>query len=160
MKAANTDILCFVHQDVFLPPSFESDLEKSLESLQNVNWGVLGPAGRNEAGFFGHIVDRGMPWGSSVGLPTQVQTLDELMLIIRKDTFQFDEKMPNYHLFGSDLCLQSSTSGKKNFAIDTLCYHNSNHGYVLPEEFHLGVSYLRKKWVNQLPIYSTCMVIR
>jgi hypothetical protein len=160
MKSATGDILCFVHQDVFLPPFFEGSLLESLKALENEDWGVIGPAGRTATGYLGHIVDRGMPWGSPHGLPTEVQTLDELMLIIKKDTFKFDDNMPNYHLFGTDLCLQSSESGKKNFAINTLCHHNSNHGYTLPKEFYLGAHYLANKWKHRLPIYTTCIIIK
>ena len=160
MKAATGDVLCFVHQDVFLPPSFESDLNRSLECLKDQDWGVLGPAGQSPLGCLGHIVDRGTPWGSPVGLPAQTQTLDELLLIIKKDTFKFDESMPNYHLFGADLCMQANEAGKQCFAIDTLCYHNSINGSVLPGDFHEGVEYMARKWAHKLPIYTTCTLIK
>jgi Glycosyltransferase like family len=165
-RQAEGDYLIFVHQDVYLPESFEKDLLTTLTRLQAgykygiaVDWGVLGVAGKLGDRYLGHLLDRGNPWGSPQGLPAEVQTLDELLLILKRDTFQFDEGLPNHHLFGADICMQAREAGKWVLAIDAYCEHNSTlRGH--PAGIELGMEYMRKKWQHRLPIHTTCVTIR
>lgn len=163
IRTANYDILIFVHQDVFLPSNFFDSLDASIKRLNTVNWGVLGPAGRDEAGRMqGSIMDRGSVWGNAFNLHAPVQTLDELCLVIKKDTFRhisFDEKIENQHLFGTDICLHAEDAGFQNFAVLAFCNHNSSQDYTLPISFETTSSYIKEKWRDKLPIYSTCQVI-
>lgn len=159
MKQTKDDILCFVHQDVFLPVKFMDDLTLSIEKLKDKDWGVLGVAGKLNDQYIGYIKDRGRPWGTPSGLPKEVQTLDELLLVIKKDTFQFDENIPTAHLYGADICMQAIEAGKKVFAIDAYCCHNSIHGYKLPLEFDSAAKYIKQKWMKRLPIHTTCTSI-
>lgn len=158
-KRAKGDILIFVHQDVFLPDNFEADLLWSLTALKGKDWGVLGVAGKKEDQYLGHILDRGSRWGTAEGLPAEVQTLDELLIIVRRNSFQFDEAIPTHHLFGADICLQALDAGKSVWAIDAFCHHNSTQTLELPEEFQLSVDYVKKKWQHRLPIHTTCCSI-
>ncbi len=158
MEQSESDYLIFVHQDVYLPDSFEDDLFNALIDLNDVDWGVLGVAGKLGDKYLGHILDRGNPWGSPQGLPAEVQTLDELLLILKRDTFHFDESLPNHHMFGADVCLQAREEGKKVLAIDAYCEHNSAlRGH--PAGIELGMEYMRKKWQHRLPIHTTCVTI-
>lgn len=163
IEVATSDILIFVHQDVYFPRIFFDQLKKSLDKLSTTCWGVLGPAGRNRLGDMkGHILDRGHMWGSCVDLPAPVQTLDELCLIVHRETFEyihFDEMITNQHLFGTDLCLQAEKSKFENFAIQAFCNHNSSQDYTVPKEFGETMRYIKSKWRDKLPIYSTCQVL-
>jgi hypothetical protein len=155
---ADGDILIFVHQDVFLPITFEKSLLESLDLLSTTSWGVIGPAGQAWDGGKGKILDRGITWGQDLVLPTVVNTLDELMLIVRKDTFYhslyFDENIPNHHLIGADLCMQAISSGKRNFAINAYCAHRSKTRGFDPA-FLDAAEYIMNKWPHFLPIHST-----
>lgn len=165
VREAKTPYLIFVHQDVYLPSSFIDNLTWQISQLDRAghNWAILGPAGRNGLGSYkGYILDRTREWGTRKGLPEQVQTLDELCLITKREIFDkisFDEAIPNQHLFGSDICMQALELGFSNWAIDAVCYHNSNSGYDLPTEFWSVADYLKSKWKHRLPINSTCAII-
>jgi hypothetical protein len=98
-------------------------------------------------------------WGSPDNLPSPVNTLDELLIIIKKNSFIFDEKIPNHHLFTTDLCLQAEEQGKKNYAILAFCHHNSKTN-ELPENYEESKNYIRNKWQHKLPIYTTCSIIK
>ncbi len=166
--ATNADIVIYVHHDVYLPPLFEKNLLTSLSRVERIdpNWGVLGIAGAtadvsNKDGIrlYGHLLDRGQPLGNHRGLPREVDTLDEVMLITRGD-LKFDENIPSTHFYGVDICLQARLQGRKSYAIDAYCHHNSGFvNEVWPEGFLLAKDYIRKKYEHLLPIPTTCTII-
>jgi hypothetical protein len=93
-------------------------------------------------------------------LPIRVQSLDEIVLVIRKSTgLRFDPMLPNFHLYGTDICLESNKRGFENYAISNYCVHNSLPVYELPIEFWQCAEYLRIKWRRELPIKSCCTTI-
>jgi hypothetical protein len=161
IKKVNSDFIVCVHQDVYLPPNWENDLFRALSILENVNWGVLGIAGvrliNNEIILKGHVLDRGIELGSSENLPATVDTLDELLLVLRrKNHIKFDEKIPSAHYYGGDICLTAKQKGLLCFAIDAYCHHNSSLvGSNVPPEFFLAREYMRKKWKRRLPFATT-----
>lgn len=162
VSIASEEILIFIHQDVFLPESFFSELESSMALLKDENWGIIGPIGaRIENGttlVIGDMVDRGNRIGKSDSLPEEIQTLDEMMLIAKKEDAIFDESIPTtHHMHGMDICMNSISRGKKNFAIKAFCYHNSSSGYYLPPEFFEACEYTKQKWKEYLPVATTCV---
>lgn len=164
MKETKGKIICFLHQDVFLPNDWENNLLLSLKKLEKIDkdWGVLGVAGvipnnYNGKQYVGHLLDRGSEWGSYAGLPMKVQTLDELLLIIKNDnSLKFDENIPTNHLYGADICMQAQAIGKNCYSINAYCHHNSAT-QTLPENFHPAAEYFYKKWSSSLPIFTTCV---
>ena len=168
IKILRKEILVFAHQDIYLPWNWLAQLERALEKLQNVDWGVLGVAG---ASFFhntiqhaGHIRDRDVEWNMTnpIDLPKQVQTIDELLLIIKNDgSLVFDEEIPSCDFYGADICLQSKRQGKKNYVIDAYLHHNSlrRRDVPLPEKFHASREYMMKKWKDLLPVATTCTIL-
>lgn len=161
LPQAAGDILIFVHQDVFLPITFEDELRHALIDLNGVEWGVIGPAGQSATGGYGYVLDRGHPWGQNLRLPIEVDTLDELMLIVPrgKFEFQFDEAMPNHHLIGTDLCMQARAQHKSRWAILAYCAHNSKTRGIDPA-FWDAADYVMRKWPQFLPIYATVADLR
>jgi hypothetical protein len=159
MPQAEGDVLIFLHQDVYLPDRFEMELNQSVKELGSVAWGVLGPAGQSATGGYGHVLDRGQAWGKHDRLPMSVDTLDELMLIIRRDTLKFDERMPTHHLIGTDLCLQARAAGLGVYAIRAYCHHNSKTT-IADESLWLSADYIMRKWPQYLPIYATVADLR
>jgi hypothetical protein len=156
-----SDLTCYVHHDVFLPSSFESDLIKSLDRLPG-DWGVIGVAGvrliKGKKQNQGYILDRGNDWGSMWNLPAEVDTLDEMLLITRGD-FVFDEQFP-LDFYGADICIQAKAQGKKCYAISAYCEHNSTRKFgERTTSFYESQEKFREKWKNYLPIATTCALV-
>ena len=74
----------------------------------------------------GWVVDRGRQLRDGLELPAQVATLDELLLVVRRDAgLRFDPTL-GFHLYGADICLQAREQGLAVVAIAALCHHNSS----------------------------------
>jgi hypothetical protein len=158
------EYLVCLHQDVFLPDAWEDQVLASLRQLAGRPWGVLGVAGIRLMGrqrvLVGHILDQGRPFGSSENLPAIVDTLDELLLIVRNDgKLLFDEEIPATHLYGADICLQASSQGMGCYAINAYCHHNSINSNPDTPEFRLAAKYMQEKWKKRLPILTTCTLL-
>jgi hypothetical protein len=158
---AQDHIVIYVHHDVYLPESFEKDLEKALERVPE-DWGVLGVAGIKlvDGNKFirGYILDRGKEWGNRWKLPDEVDTLDEMLLITRGDLV-FDEQLPQ-DFYGADICMQARQQGKKCYAISAYCEHNSTRkmGERTPSFFESQEKF-KNKWKDFLPIATTCAMV-
>lgn len=157
-----SDLIAYVHHDVYLPPTFIGQLISSLNKLPP-HWGVVGVAGvrliDGQKKAVGHVLDRGRPWGSPVGLPAEVDTLDELLLITTGD-FRFDEQF-SQDFYGADLCLQAREQGRKCYAIAAYCQHNSGRAPgARTQSFFESQDKFREKWKSQLPIATTCSLVR
>jgi hypothetical protein len=161
---AENDLLVFVHQDVILTDFWLSQLERALSHLEtsDPNWGVVGSYGVSRCGVgHGWVCSPGPGLiGKPFDCPEPVQTLDELVLVFRKSSgLRFDEDLPHFHLYGTDICMTASKLDRKCYAIPALCVHNTDHYLVLPDEFYVCCRYVRKKWKNSLPIYTSCISI-
>jgi hypothetical protein len=162
---AEKDILIFVHQDIYLPDTWFADLKRCLAFLESsrANWGVLGCFGsRKDAyGGLGRVYTRGLGrHGRQITQPEPIDTLDEIVLIIRKSSgLRFDPGLPHFHLYGPDICLIARDKGMVNYAFQGFCVHNTNQLLSLPKEFYPCYRYIRRKWFRYLPIYTSCMTI-
>jgi len=162
-RSAN-QMMVFIHQDMYLPEKWLCDLQAALERLQadDPNWGVLGCSGKTRDN-----EDRGYVYSHGVGIvgqpfesPQPVQTLDEIILIFRKSSgLQFDEALPSFHMYGSDICLTAASRGMKSYAISAFCIHNTQWAPVLPQEFYDCYRCLKNKWKESLPICTTCIQV-
>jgi len=80
------------------------------------------------------------------------------VLILRKSSgLRFDESLPHFHFYGTDICLQASKRGMKSYAISAFCIHNTNEPLVLPTEFYQCCEHIRSTWRACLPIQTTCI---
>lgn len=162
---SKTDILVFVHQDVFLPAGWDTQLEASLAQLSkhDPEWAVAGAWGVHPTGQrFGHLfcVGLGQKLGGDFVAGQQVRTLDEVLLIVRKSSgVHFDEALEGYHFYGTDICLEAEKLGKKCYAISAFCIHNTNGYSLLPWDFWKTYFWLRRKWKRRLPIITPCTEI-
>jgi glycosyltransferase involved in cell wall biosynthesis len=150
---ARGEYIIFVHQDVFLHDGFFKQLEDAIKKVGD--FGVMGVAGRHGEEYVGHLMDRGIEWGSVSGLPIEVESLDELMLVTKNPPLAFDERIPHYHLFGTDLCCQYRDWGMKNYAVVADCSHNSSTPRAIPDSYWFSYQYMRGKWGKYLPIHTT-----
>jgi hypothetical protein len=162
---ANNDIIIFVHQDIYLPDTWFGDLNRCVTLLEEAGtrWGVLGCFGsRKDAdGGLGRVYTSGRGrHGREIDKPEPIDTLDEIVLVLRKSSgLRFDAALPHFHLYGPDICLTSRQRGLVNFAFQGFCVHNTNQLLSLPREFYTCYRYLRRKWAQYLPVYTSCMKI-
>lgn len=161
-KSVN-DLIVFCHQDMFFPAPWISQLASILDSLQSrdPNWGVLGCCGITSDGRLrGYVYSLGVGIIGGPGEPAEIQTLDEIVLILRKSSgLRFDGKLPHFHLYGTDICLRAATRRMKSYAISALCVHNTFQDFDLPKEFFECCQYVKRKWKQFLPIRTTCIRI-
>jgi hypothetical protein len=163
---SKNDLMVFIHQDVILPESWLSDLERALSFLDtdDPQWGVLGTYGLKQSAKGGA---RGYVYSSGRGIigepfekPAVIQTLDEIVLIVRKSSgLRFDDALPHFHFYGTDICFRAKELGMNSYAISAFCIHNTHQSLVLPKEFYDCCSHIRRKWSSELPIYTTCAVM-
>jgi hypothetical protein len=158
------DLIVFCHQDILLPEYWLSQLKHGLEYLNatDPHWGVIGCYGRTTAGTdWGHVYSSGRGiLGMPFQYPEPVQTLDEIVLVMRRSTgLRFDEKLPYFHLYGADICLRASERGMRNYAVCAFCIHNTFQSLILPKEFYKCCNYMRNTWSEQLPIRTPTITL-
>lgn len=161
IKRSVNDLIVFAHQDIIFPASWLSGLERALLQMQSIDprWGVLGCYGEtlndNGRGYV-YAPGRGI-LGKALDQPALVQTLDEIVLIIRKSSgLHFDNDLPHFHFYGADICMAAAAEKMNSYAISALCIHNSQQNLVLPKEFYAGYKHLKRRWAQFLPIQTTC----
>ncbi len=162
---AQGEILVFLHQDVRLPPEWLMQLSEQIREVEESfgSWGVLGVFGVTSWGqMVGHVNDPHgyRKWGR---LPCRVQSLDEVCLVVRRDSgLRFDEKLGGFHFYGADLCLQARQRGAGCYAIDACLEHLS--GGRKDARFWEMAGRFEAKWrtVPDSPatIVTTCGVFR
>ena len=160
-KAAN-NLIVFVHQDVFLPDAWLSQLEANLQRLEEKDpgWGVIGCWGaRADGELCGHIYSSGLGvLGRAVDQAVAVQTLDEVVLIVRRDSgLSFDETLPHFHFYGTDICMRAAEQGRRCYAISAFCIHNTRQLLRLPDEFYACYAHVKRSWKSRLPIQTSCI---
>lgn len=164
-QEAKNEVIIFVHQDVYFPEGWFLNLRKSLSSLEKarVCWGVLGCFGSRPGGEggIGRVYTNGIGLhGNEIDKPELVQTLDEIVLVMRKSSgLRFDPTLPHFHLYGTDICMSAKAKGMMCYAIPALCVHNTNQLVDLPQEFYNCYRHVKSRWSKYLPIYASCITI-
>jgi hypothetical protein len=172
LERANHEWVVCAHQDVYLPEGWDRRLVEQLRTAER-RFGRIGVAGvygvgkvfprRSPncplmAGRIGCVGDRGRVLRDGPELPARVATLDELLLVVPRDTpLRFDPALW-FHLYGADICLQASERGLAVVVIDALCHHNSR-SVGLPEAFFASAEVFARKWAHRLPVATPCVVI-
>lgn len=165
IREANTDVIILIHQDVYLPPGWFAKLRQTIQFLNtyNRNWAVLGVWGvKSDGEASGLVYCNGLArvLGAPFTDPVEVRTLDEVVLILNTRTgLTFDENLPGYHFYGTDICLQAVRQGFRSYSISTFCVHNTNGLTLLPYDFWRNYMIMRHKWQYELPITTPCTTI-
>ncbi|MEM3449461.1 MAG: glycosyltransferase [Nitrososphaerota archaeon] len=132
---AEGDYIMFIHQDVALLGIYWLYVaEQFLNRLTDL--GIAGVAGVSVEGKtlpkkFRNIIfggSEGRTWGNRITEPEEVQTLDELLLIVPRRVFsylKFDENF-SFHLYGADYCLTAKRLGLKVYVLPLPVWHLSN----------------------------------
>lgn len=155
------DIVVFAHHDVFLPLGWEALLRQRLAEveLMDPNWAVIGPNGIAPDGqHYGPV------WSTSIGQvlgrvplqPVPVGSFDELMIILRRSTgLRFDEALPNFHLYASDITQTALSRGFGCYSVPMPVIHNDGYHGWLGDDFTECLTYMRHKWSDRLPIRTS-----
>jgi len=170
-QAKHEWIVC-VHQDVYLPEGWDRWLARQIREAER-RFGPIGVAGVYGVGEvvspqspgsqltaerIGWVVDRGRLLRNGPELPARVATLDEVLLVMPRNTsFRFDAAL-GFHLYGADICLQAAERGLAVVALGALCHHNSG-SVGLPEAFFPSAEVFARKWRHRLPVATPCVVI-
>jgi hypothetical protein len=168
LAEANNEVVVFAHQDVYLPSSWLGKVETALSVVESndPNWGVLGVFGVSKSDNCskqGHCYSTGLQriLGAPLERPIETRSLDELVLIVRRSSrLSFDEALPGFHLYGTDICLSAESHRMRSYIISAFCVHNSNGIEYLPMEFWRAQVYLQRKWKERLPIETCCTTIK
>jgi Glycosyltransferase like family len=163
-RASHHWVVC-LHQDVFLPPGWDRQLHRQLETATR-QFGPIGVAGvygviaprevqpearatdtlsdgagqphANPAKFavnrIGRVIHRGHSLFDGPELPALVATLDEMLLIVPRDTPLRLDPALGFHLYGAGICLQAQERGLAVVVLDAVCHHNTQT-VALPKAF-------------------------
>lgn len=156
LKKVTNDIIICCHQDVYFKEGWYNKLNECIDKLNNSinykNWGVLGFAG---------TTDNGKMVGTHSGLEMfndediiPVQTLDESVLILKKDnSFKFDENLIYYHMYGTDISLQSYVKDLGVYVINVPIDHRTK--WTSGNGFIESTTYIRNKWYGLYEVIHT-----
>lgn len=167
LSEAASEVVVFAHQDVYLPKGWKATLSKVLKALEGCdpNWGVLGVFGvslKEPSELTGHCYSTGLNrvLGEPFDGPIEAGVLDELLLILRRSSgLRFDDRLPHFHLYGADICLQAQKDGMKSYIIPAFCIHNSNGVRRMPLDYWHSYAYMRRKWRSVLPVRTCCSTL-
>lgn len=161
IEQAQHEIVVLLHQDVYLPPGWTQRLIEQYRQAERQfgHLGILGVFGVvNDAGQkreYGHIVDRHNLM-LRTPLPARVDTIDEVLMVVPRNTPLRFEPALGWHLYGADFALQARARGLAVAAIDAPCFHHSRGGFVVPPEYHTSAHHFCNKWRAQLPVFTPC----
>lgn len=165
LVATSADILIFAHQDVFLPLGWETVLFARIAELEKKDpaWALLGSYGVALDGtHFGPV------WSSSIGhilgrvatKPTEVQSFDEHLIVMRRQSgLKFDEGLPGFHLYGTDIVQIARQSGLNSYVASLPLIHNDGFKEQLGGDYLEGYRYMQRKWRPELPLVTPVAVV-
>ena len=158
LDTTSQDIIVFAHQDVYLPAPWLDNLLDAIAILERgqPHWGVIGLFGVTATGqAVGHVWSSGIgrELGEAFAEPVAVVSIDEMVIVLRRASgLRFDESLPGFHLYATDLCLAARTAGAGVYVVHAPAVHNSVPVRTLRGYYLNAYRYLKKKWAFMLPI--------
>ncbi len=164
LDESDAEYLLFAHQDVYLPDGFARRMIAALDQLSAIapDWAVAGVIGADQGEVVGKVWCSGnnRVIGDGQNLPTRANTLDELIIIIRRSSgLRFDEALPSFHLYAADVILTASAAGQTTWVVDVPVVHHSRPVVNLGGGYKEAWHYMRRKWRANLPIENLVCAI-
>jgi hypothetical protein len=162
---AGADVLVFAHQDVYLPAGWVGRLHAHIARIEATHgaWGMLGVYGvRADGTHVGHCWSSGLQreLGGPFAEPVPIVSADELVLVVNgRSGLRFDEALPGFHLYGTDIAQTSLERGLGAFAVHDPVVHNSRRVRSLAGAYTRAYDYMRRKWRKRLPIPTTVVAL-
>ncbi len=126
---ALTPYIVLCHQDLTLLDDGYDVLMARLGELDALdpNWAVAGNAGGVSKGKYAmHITSRDGKITKLGTLPTQVESLDENFIVLKRSALLgFSRDLAGFHLYGTDIVIQARMRGFSSYAIN---FHLHHHG--------------------------------
>ncbi len=165
LDATTAPIVVFAHHDVYLPKGWDTALKARLAEVQaaDPNWALFGAFGVGLD--HSHI---GPVWSSSIGQivgrvpmqPTRVQSYDELLIVLRRDSgIRFDDAAPGWHMYGTDIVQTARARGLHAYAGALPTIHNDRYHEALKGDFVECYQFMRRKWRACLPLRTPIIKI-
>ncbi len=154
-----------VHQDVYLPPGWRQRLERAIAQLDasDPGWAVFGAIGMSaEGNLVGEVWSTGIGKliGTALERPCPVQSLDELLLVLRREAgLRFDPALDGFHMYGTDIVQSALAAGAGAYACALPLVHNHRFRTRLDESFSRAYAFIRRKWRARLPIRTTVLEV-
>ena len=159
--------IVLAHQDVYLPQGWLADVQHAwhmAEQKLGRTIGVAGVAGmvQNAAGdfdFAGCAMDRIYTFLHSADqLPAQAHSLDELVLVYRRDRF-IPELNPElgFHYYATDSVFKAEAAGLVGTILPVPCLHNTSRYDTTDNDADVQQKsqIFRQIWQHRLPIRTT-----
>ncbi|MEM1045751.1 MAG: hypothetical protein AAGL24_06355 [Pseudomonadota bacterium] len=158
LDATKAEIVVFAHQDVYMPAGWDKLLRSVIEQLttSDPTWAVAGLTGVTPNGD-----KRGRCWSSGLGIefgvpfdePIHAVSIDELLIVLRRSSnLRFDDDLPGFHLYGTDIVQQALSQGLGAYIIHAPVIHNSVPVLSLAGGYTTAYRYMQRKWRKRLPI--------
>ncbi|RZU00787.1 glycosyltransferase [Rivibacter subsaxonicus] len=160
LRAARHDVVVFAHQDVYLPSGWSERLLEQIERVERLQprWAVLGIYGIGTDGrHVGQVWSSGLNavFGSKFEQPAPVQSVDELLIVLRRSSgIRFDDALPGFHVYGTDIVQQALAGGHGAFVVCAPAIHNSRPSRYLGADYFEAYRHVAAKWRDRLPIES------
>jgi len=153
-------ICVFVHQDVYLPQGWLDRTVAALRALseQDPDWEVAGAFGVDGLRQHGRVWDAAfdVELGGPMPAPVPVTSFDELLLILnRRPGYRFDEALPGFHLYGTDMAQTALSAGRSAYAVEMPVVHNCRMVATLRGDYARAWLYAQRKWWSRLPIQTS-----
>jgi hypothetical protein len=166
VKNATADFLVFTHCDVYFPEYWFERLAWEVERLTQAdpNWAIAGFSGVTHSGeLVGRIWDcslepftRGI-FGKALVAPVPIASTDEMAFVLRRESgVTFDPRLPEFHLYATDIILAAERSGKRSYGLDMPLIHNAKAQLRVGDDYRRSYRYMIKKWRDRLPVPTTC----
>lgn len=161
-RLARHEVICFVHQDVYLHSA--SRLLEVADKLgaDPGDWGLLGAAGIGAGGeSVGLLRDRVQLIGASAVEPVEVDSLDEVMFLVRRELVLREPLVEDadlaWHAYAVEYGVRLRELGLRVGAVDLAITHNSlTVNLARLTEAHHRVAELHPAAV---PVRTTCGVV-
>ncbi len=148
----------FAHQDVYLPLGFAHRLRARIAEVERIdpNWAVLAPLGVVADGNLA-----GRVWSTAwervfegaAALPAPIVSADELLMVVKAGGgLRFDEALPSFHLYATDIIQTAIAAGRNCYAIDAPVVHHDKPVIELGGMYRSAYRFMQRKWSRQLPI--------
>lgn len=159
---AKGDYIIFAHHDIIMKS--EKELENIVSYLETIKkYDIIGVAGINSNHNIVGNITNGIPEipisNSKIDKATEVETIDEVLFIISKETFKenkFLTENKTWHLYAVEYCLKMRELGKKVFVIPSNIYHKSA-GASMNKSYYTELIRLCSLYKNKIKVINTTM---
>lgn len=153
-----TDYIVFVHQDVYLPRNWLGNLRAAIGRLSEHDpaWAIIGAFGKaGNDDLVGHVWSSGLgcELGETLRDPIPVVAVDELLIVMRRvPGLKFDDRLPGFHLYGTDIVHEARKLGMTSYVCDLPVVHNSKPVQTLAGGYTDAYRFMQRKWKADLPL--------